>query len=117
MLKVAADFFLTCCIVPHVDVRQLVKVGWHDVELDPVLESVEGGYVSQADGEHDVGEERGEVDHLAVGLDSVDEGEADEGPRKGQAADQLPANAAPMAPRVLRGRNKFKLELIFRSQT
>ena len=56
---------------------------------------------NEQDDEHQVGEEGGEVDHLAGRLDAPDEAEADHQPGGQQAQAEVPLEAAQVVPPVV----------------
>ena len=78
---------------PHVDLQQLLPL-WGEVERDPVHVAGKGGCTDQEDDEDAVGEEGGEVDQLAEGLDPLPQGAVDDCPSQEQAKSKLPTNGA-----------------------
>ena len=56
---------------------------------------------NKQDDKHQVWEEGGEVDHLARGLDALDEAQADDEPGGQQAEAQVPLEAAEVVPPVV----------------
>ena len=78
---------------PHVDLQQLLPL-WGEVERDPVHVAGKGGGTDQEDDEDAVGEEGGEVDQLAEGLDPLPQGAVDDCPSQEQAKSKLPTNGA-----------------------
>ena len=76
---------------PHVDLEQFLPL-WSEVESDSVHVSGQGGCTDQKNDEDAVGEEGGEVDQLAKGLDPLPQGTVDDGPCQKEAKSQLPSN-------------------------
>ena len=78
-------------ISPHIDLEQFLPL-WSEVESDPIHVSGKGGCTDEKNDEDAIGEEGGEVDQLAKGLDSLPEGAVDNGPCKKEAKGKLPSN-------------------------
>ena len=77
----------------HIDLQQFLPLGG-EVEGDPVHVAGKGGCTHQEDDEDAVGEEGGEVDQLAEGLDPLPQGAVDDCPSQEQAKSKLPTNGA-----------------------
>ena len=75
-------------INPDSGLHQLGEVR-REIEVDAVAGSVQGDASEEEDGQEEVGEEGGEVDHLPCPLDSLPDTEVAEDPGNAQCCHQL----------------------------
>ena len=75
-------------INPDSGLHQLGEVR-SEIEVDAVASSVQGDASEEEDGQEEVGEEGGEVDHLPCPLDSLPGTEVAEDPGNAQCCHQL----------------------------
>ena len=80
-------------INPHSGVAQLAEIR-SEIEVDPVASPVQGHPAEEEDGEEEVGEEGGEVDHLAGPLDTLPDAEVAENPGDAEGDHQVNPKAS-----------------------
>ena len=84
---------MSSSIYPDSGLHQLGEVR-SEIEVDAVPGPVQGHAAEEEDGEEEVGEEGGEVDHLASPLHSLPDAEVAEDPSDAQSCHQLQSEAA-----------------------
>lgn len=92
---------LGCSVNPDPRVAQLGEVG-HQIEVDTVRGALESHAAEEEDEEKEVGEEGGEVDHLAGPLDPLPDAEVAEDPGDAESDHQV----NPEAPGLINLTNK-----------